>query len=220
MHGSQTFFTENHLNYEAFPYKVAFPEQFKFVVFLDNQPYYYPCTQELFARIIDKKGAEPLAIEYMKVWQRIKSLVTSVIESPYRKNFLLSLLKIKFRHKIASYVLLPSRLKKRFLQIFTMVNEIDRPLSQIKEAQSSRMAGILTLSLTSLDRLTIDIRLLQLKRLISVASYPELWTEDRPSIPGRERLISMMGHEPGTLNLAWMQITLCTCGRSCREAAL
>jgi hypothetical protein len=218
------FFTENHLDYEAFPYKVASPEQLKFVVFLDNQPYYYPCTQELFTRIIDKKGAEPLAIEYMKVWQRIEPLITSVIDSPYRRNFLLSLLKIKFRHETASYVLLPSRLEKRLLQIFTRVSEIDRPLSQMKEAQSSRMAGILsseafkeafndpsglaTSSLTSLDRLAIDIRLLQLKRLMSLSSHPELWTEDRPSIPDKERLISMMGHEPAGTGWQWLVNTI------------
>ncbi|MDA8161923.1 MAG: hypothetical protein M0022_03320, partial [Desulfobacteraceae bacterium] len=216
------FFTENHLAYEAFPYKVASPEQLKFIIFLDDQPYYYPCTQEMFEKIIDKKGADLLAIEYMKVWGRIEPLVTSVIESPYRKKFLLSLLEIKFRHETASLVLLPSRLEKRLLQIFTRVSEIDRPLSQAKEAQNSRMAAIvksqnfkdalndlrgLGASSGSLDKLAIDIRLLQLKRLIALSGRPELWV-DEPGDISKEKLLSMMERELDGTGWGWLENTI------------
>ncbi|UKL13253.1 ARMT1-like domain-containing protein [Dissulfurimicrobium hydrothermale] len=218
------FFTENHLAYEAFPHKVASPEQLKFVVFLDKQPYYYPCTQELFEKIVDKKGAETLALEYLKVWERLEPLVTSVIESPYRRDFLLSLLKIKFRHETASYVLLPSRLEKRLLQIFTRVSEIDRPLSKMKEAQNSRMAAILrseafhealndpagieASSLASLDKLAVDIRLLQLKRLISLSSHSELWANGAPSALKKDGLLSMMRYKPAGTGWQWLVDTI------------
>ena len=216
------FFTENHLAYEAFPYKVASPEQLKFIIFLDGQPYYYPCTQELFEKIINKKGADLLALEYMKAWERIEPLVASVIESPYRKKFLLSLLKIKFRHETASFVLLPSRLEKRLLQIFTRVSEIDRPLSQTKEAQNGRMARVLksqafkdalndlsglSTSSGSLDSLAIDIRLLQLKRLIALSGHPEMWIDEPGNLHKDEPLPMSEQGLKGT-GWSWLESTI------------
>ena len=44
------FFTENHLAYETFPDVVASPEQLKFIVHLEDEQIYYPCSDELFSR--------------------------------------------------------------------------------------------------------------------------------------------------------------------------
>ena len=53
------FFTENHLAYETFPDAVASPEQLKFIVHLDEGEIYYPCSDELFAAIIEKRADTP-----------------------------------------------------------------------------------------------------------------------------------------------------------------
>lgn len=50
------FFTENHLAFEAFPDVVASPEQLNFIVHMEGESLYYPCSDELFTAIIEKKS--------------------------------------------------------------------------------------------------------------------------------------------------------------------
>ena len=61
------FYMENHLAYEAFPDEVASPEQLKFIVWLEDEPYFYPCTDDIFHSIINKTAGEALVMRYMKV---------------------------------------------------------------------------------------------------------------------------------------------------------
>jgi len=186
------FYTENHLAYEVFPQEVASPEQLRFIVFLGDAPYYYPCSREVFTTIIEKATGADLTMDYVKIWQRLEPLVRSVVSSDYRRRFLLSLLKTKFRHETASLVMLPSRLEKRLLQIFTRVSEIDRPLARTKEAQNRRVHDLLRsrdfldafndpggMELrreTPLDELALEIKFEQLRRLISLSARPSLWS--------------------------------------------
>ncbi len=186
------FYMENHLAYEAFPDEVASPEQLKFMVWLEDEPYFYPCTDDIFHSIINKTAGQDLVMRYMKVWEKIEPLVKSLVEDSYRRKYLLAMLRIKFRRESAPLVMLPTRLEKRLLQIFVRVSEISRPLAREKEAMNRRAAEILGSDafrtafndLEGLDReagadiekLNIEIIFLQLKRLLCLTCHPELWT--------------------------------------------
>ncbi|RUM35707.1 MAG: hypothetical protein DSY57_06650, partial [Desulfobulbus sp.] len=61
------FYTENHLAYEAFPDKVASPEQLNFIVHMDGEKNYYPCSDELFTAIIEKRGDTLLSAAYDEI---------------------------------------------------------------------------------------------------------------------------------------------------------
>jgi hypothetical protein len=189
------FYTENHLAYELFPNEVASPEQLRFMVLLDKEPYYYPCSDKIFKNIIEKKGGDLLTFAYIKVWERVEPLIRSVVKDAYKQKFLLSLLGMKFRRETASIVLLPSRLEKRLLQIFIRVSEIDRPLAKVKETKNRRICELLKsqdfkdafndpdgLELrkdTTLDEVNLGIHLLQFRRLMALSGYPELWTSEK-----------------------------------------
>ena len=221
------FYTENHLAYEAFPDEVASPEQLRFMVYMEDEPYYYPCSDEMFNAIIEKRAAEILPVEYLKVWDRIEPLVKQVVEDEYRKRFLLSLLHIKFRHETASLVILPSRLEKRLLQIFTQVSEIHRPQSRIRETWNRRMRDLLNSQVfkqalndpegvdlnedTPLDEVNFNIQLLKLKRLIALTNYPELWQSD--IIPSVDRLKKMMNTPVKGDGWYWLKEFLKSCVR-------
>ena len=200
------FFTENHLAYEAFPNEVASPEQLKFIVYTEDEPVYYPCSDKTFDAIINKKDPDYLILSYMKVWERIEPLVKDIIQDEYKKRFLLALLKIKFRHETASLVMLPSRVEKRLLQIFIRVSEIDRPLSRSKEKKNEKIFNLLhsdifhealnkreglemgpELSLSDID---LKINFLKLKRLMNMAFFvDEILSKDEPT---RKDLESIM----------------------------
>jgi hypothetical protein len=203
------FYTENHLAYEAFPREVASPEQLRFMVYTEPGQLYYPCSDRTFNAIINKTDSDWLIMNYVKVWDKVKPLVTSVIEDRFKREFLLNLLHIKFRHDTASLVMLPSRIEKRLLHIFIRVSEIDRPLSRKKEARNRKVHELLSsraykealndrqgLDLETdspLDEIDLRINFLKLKRLFSLAFNLDkvLETEDLTT----ERLKRFMGTE-------------------------
>lgn len=191
------FYTENHLAYEAFPDMVASPEQLNFIVHMGEEPYYYPCSDELFAAIVEKRADNLLITAYLQIWVRLEQLIRDVIEDPFKQQYLLSLLSIKYQHEISSKVLLPTRLEKRLLGIFTTISEIDRPLATLRENENKRVARFLSssefkrafesregLKITedsTLNTIHLQVYLLQLKRLLLLSTVEKIWQE-QPSV--------------------------------------
>ncbi len=188
------FFTENHLAYEAFPDMVASPEQLNFMIHLDKEQLYYPCSDELFSAIIEKRADTILTSSYTKIWARIERLVKEVVTDPYKQQYLLSLLSIKYNYEISHRVHLPGRLEKRLLGIFTTISEIDRPLAAVKERENKRVVEFLDSpefqatfnSLEGLDikegtnlaDIDIQLHLLRLQRLLLFSSMRFIWRDN------------------------------------------
>ncbi len=203
------FFTENHIAYEAFPHEVASLEQLRFMVYTEPGQLYYPCSDRTFNAIINKTDSDWLIMNYVKVWEKIKPLVTSIIEDDFKREFLLHLLHIKFRHDTASLVVLPSRVEKRLLHIFVRVSEIDRPLARKKEEMNQKVSRLLnskayqeaindreglTLETDSpLDEIGLRISFLKLKRLFSLAFNMEKVMASEELT--KERLMELMSTE-------------------------
>ncbi len=180
------FYTENHLAYEAFPDKVASPEQLNFIVHMDGEKNYYPCSDELFTAIIEKRGDTLLSAAYDEIWNRIEKLVSQAVSDTYRRRYMLSLLSIKYQHEITSRVLLPTRLEKRLLGIFTTISEINRPLARVREQENMQAARFLAskefrdafvarqgLQLddhSTLNDIDLQVHLLKLQRLLLLST--------------------------------------------------
>ena len=189
------FFTENHLSFEAFPDVVASPEQLSFIVQMEGEPYYYPCSDELFTAIMEKRADLLLNSAYIRIWGRIEGLVRTVLDDPYRQQYLMNLLTIKYTHETATRVLLPSRLEKRLLRVFTNFSEIERPLGALREEQNLRVFRFLQSPLfhatinshqglaieadTTLDEINQRIHLLRLQRMLLLSTLESIWNDDR-----------------------------------------
>ncbi|MBM9536330.1 hypothetical protein [Desulfobulbus alkaliphilus] len=190
------FFTENHLAYEAYPDMVASPEQLKFMVHLDEEDMYYPCSDELFNAIMEKRADTTLTSAYIGIWTRLEKLVHEVVIDSYKQRYLLSLLTIKFNHEIAHKVQLPGRVEKRLLGIFTTISEIDRPLAVERELENKRAAAFLQsdvfdklfnspqgLDITddsTLTEIDLNLHLLKLRRLLLLSAMRPIWRQDDP----------------------------------------
>ena len=205
------FFTENHIAYEAFPHEVASLEQLRFMVYTEPGQLYYPCSDRTFNAIINRTDSDWLIMNYVKVWDRIKPLVTSIVEDDFKREFLLNLLHIKFRHDTASLVMLPSRIEKRLLHIFIRVSEIDRPLARKKEEMNQKVSRLLNseayqqaindregLSLETdspLDEIGLRISFLKLRRLFSLAfNIDKVMASEELT---KEKLMEFMATEVG-----------------------
>ena len=190
------FFTENHLAYEAYPDIVASPEQLKFIVHLEDEQIYYPCSDKLFHAIIDKRADTVLTSAYVGIWTRLEKLVKEVVTDPYKQNYLLSLLTIKFSHETSHKVQLPGRIEKRLLGIFTTISEIDRPLAIERELENKRVAaflqsenfektfnspeGLVIDTETTLTDIDLQLHLLRLKRLLLLSAMRPIWRQEEP----------------------------------------
>lgn len=200
------FYTENHLAYEAFPGYVASPEQLNFIVSLSGEQLYYPCSDDMFAAIIEKRADTVLTSAYMAVWSRIEKLVREVVEDKYKQKYLLSLLSIKFQHETTSKVLLPARLEKRLLAIFTTISEIPRPLAGCQDIENRRVADFLERpdfqkafnslqgleidDSTTLEDIDLQQHTLRLRRLLILSTVKEIWLEELP--PSMDELERVM----------------------------
>lgn len=212
------FFTENHLAYETFPDVVASPEQLKFIVHLEDEQIYYPCSDELFQAIIDKRADTVLTSAYIHIWTRIEKLVREVVVDPFKQHYLLSLLTIKYNHETMHKVQLPGRIEKRLLGIFTTISEIDRPLAAEREGENRRVADFLAseafvqaynspegLELgaeTTLTDIDLQLHQLRLKRLLLLSSMRTIWRQEQP--PEIDTIHKVMNQPLDTPEWQWL----------------
>ncbi len=212
------FFTENHLAYETFPDRVASPEQLKFIVHLEDEQIYYPCSDELFNAIIEKRADTVLTSAYIGIWTRLEKLVREVVTDPYKRQYLFSLLTIKYNHEISHKVQLPGRVEKRLLGIFTTISEIDRPLAVERELENRRAAdflqseafeqafnspeGLEITAETTLTDIDLQLHLLRLRRLLLLSSVRPIWRQDEP--PAISSLEQVMNRPLETPEWLWI----------------
>ena len=211
------FYTENHLAYEAFPEHVASPEQLNFIIYMGGEPLYFPCSDDLFAAIVEKRADNMLTTAYSKIWRRLERLVREVVKDEFKRTYLLSLLSIKYQHETSSKVLLPSRLEKRLLAIFTTISEISRPFGGLKETENRRVSAFLERSDfvkafnslhgleinddTTLDDVDLQQHVLRLRRLLVLSTVQEIWQEETP--PPMDELERVMNVPINTGGWQW-----------------
>ncbi|MGD8955674.1 MAG: ARMT1-like domain-containing protein [Desulfobacterales bacterium] len=189
------FFIENHIDHYAYPELAASPEQVRFMVFTEGDERYYPCSSRMFDAIMSRKKSRFMTAKYRKVLERIMALVRGKIEDPRDRQFLKSLIKIKYDREIMDQILIPSRLEKRLLMIFLHRTQIEDPWFEDKARRNRRVQHALTttafqnamnrvepISCEQVPSTLAGIRefadFLELKRLIALASSTALWETD------------------------------------------
>lgn len=193
-----SFLDENHLNYSTSPDLVASPAQLKFMVFLEPDQNYFPCSQKLFDEIMARVKSPFLGELYSEVWSRISNLVETKIEDEVQREFLIDLLNIKYQHETNNYNVIPSRLEKRLFKLFMVTTQIEDPLLHEKaecNRRAHRICGsqdfiravnrftdpCISTDLANHDSLEDTRRTLdsaKLRRLFQASVQKSLWEED------------------------------------------
>jgi hypothetical protein len=193
------FFTENHLDFETRPDKVASPEQVRFMVHLPENALYYPISAELFEAIARRQAKVYLQPRYQEVWSLVERVVRDHISDKRKRAFLIELLRLKYEHDIHDAIIIPSRLKKRLFGIFIDKSKVDMPYFQVKAQMNRKVRELLSapafwhvfnwideqtiLSFESLEDLKGEAARLQLQRLLKLCVARELWSDD-PEVAG------------------------------------
>jgi uncharacterized protein with ATP-grasp and redox domains len=199
------FFLENHIDPFAYPAKVSSLEQIEFMVYPENNERFYPCSDKMFDAIMSRKYPIFLKGEYKRVYDKIIQLVDYFIDSDYDRQFLKSLIKIKYEHEIETGLLIPSRLEKRLYKIFLSRTHIENPYSDEKRRENSRVKKLLASgtfkkalnqingSIEGMDDLSLDelrkrIKEIEFQRLLSLLSAPDLWRCKNFKVPSLSRI--------------------------------
>ena len=185
------FYIENHLDHFAYPEQVASLEQTQFMVHLEEDQRYHPCSDQMFNAIINRNQSEFIQREYQKVLERTLKLVDDKIEDSKEKRYLETLIKTKYRHDTRDEMMIPSRLQKRLTQIFMNRTQIEDPSFFEKTERNQRAAQALTSKAyqsamnhlaenprnqpKTLSELKMMAEHLELKRLFSLTGEPSLW---------------------------------------------
>jgi Damage-control phosphatase ARMT1-like domain len=173
------FFIENHLDHPAYPDQVATPEQIRFMVYLEGDERYYPCSDRMFEAIMNKNDSALLQEKYLDGLRRVLYLVESQIEEKKQRDYLKSLVEIKFKHETRDEIMIPSRVEKRLLRIFLNRTQIEDPSMAEKATRNQRVAKALASkafhqAITRLEDEDMPRRPASLKEIREMANYLEL----------------------------------------------
>ncbi len=111
------FMTENDIEYFANPLENASPEQMRFMVDLDEDQVFAPCSDEMLKKLLSSQRSKEIKEEYRLLWKRMLRLIPRIVHNDYSRKKIITLCKHKFKKAYRSPFLIPSRLNKRMLTI-------------------------------------------------------------------------------------------------------
>lgn len=189
-----TFVLENHLDYYAYPGEVATPEQLEFMVCLEPQERYYPCSEATFREVMGRTPSDVLKNRYREALNHVLAIVDETIDEPKERTYLTTLIETKFAHETRDEIMIPSRLEKRLLRIFLNRTHIADPFHEVKTTRNRRATAFLEseafedafqtiesdeiLPATAMDQVRRNLNHIAAKRLLALLTAPELWLND------------------------------------------
>ena len=217
------FLTENNLSYLLNPTLVATPEQLRFMVALEENQTYLPCSDAMFKLLLDDDFPAELKASYRNVWTFVETLVRESPVESYTREKVLAFLRHRFRIAEDEHILIPARLHKRLLSVVLSECGNPDPYSQIRrEADQAaadyladekvrRVVQRLPLDLAqgkALSDLRWSLDKLELLRLLKMSTWRRIWEGPAPEeeelaadfaapTPESAALKDMLGPGPG-----------------------
>ncbi len=203
-----SFFLKNHIDPFAYPTKVGSIEQVEFMVYPEYDERYYPCSDKMFNAIMSRKYPDFLKKHYQHVFEKAISMVDELIDDEYDKQYLKTLIEIKYDDEIRTGLLIPSRLEKRLYKIFLTRTHIENPYSDLKRTANKKIKKFLSSetfkkALNHIDEALVPIknftlfelrekiREIEFQRLLTLVTQKNLWTNRNPKIPPLAKIKKM-----------------------------
>jgi uncharacterized protein with ATP-grasp and redox domains len=202
------FYIENHLDPFAYPGQVASPEQIRFMVYLEEDQRYYPCSDQMYNAILNKNRSGFIQEEYRRALDKVLALITEKIEDPKERQYLETLIRIKYHHETRDEMMIPSRLEKRLTQIFINRTQIEDPNIFEKTGRNRQAARVLesaafqqalnhwdVLGTNNQPRTLAEVKALteqlELRRLLTMTGESAMWLSSPPRPYTREDFLEI-----------------------------
>ncbi len=187
------FMTANHLEHFIDPVKNASAEQLRFMVALDDDQVFAPCSDWQFRRLVTPGRVEELTVEYARIWKLLTRLVCTHVTEKYRRRLILGLCRHKFRQALDATILIPWRLLKGMITIFLAHSGLDDPYLNRKTLLISRGLNYVEsdfftnvmeacpyppLDCECLADMRFELDMIELERLLRLSTLPDAWSKD------------------------------------------
>ncbi|MBQ7739069.1 MAG: hypothetical protein IJT59_05405 [Desulfovibrionaceae bacterium] len=187
---------DNNLDYNLNPHLVASHEQLAFIVHLEENQIYLPCSDKTFF-LLDNKSNPDLRRQYNRAWRIVVRLIRQSIDDATLRRRLLKFCSYRYRQYTSHQTLLPSRLVKRMTDLFLKhafnphedpwgtrkhlavqkhVDLINSP--EIKEALDHIDPAILSQSMADIRQ---KLNQLEMIRLFCCTLMARVWEDNPPS---------------------------------------
>lgn len=186
------FLTENELEHSIAPRENASPEQLRFMVFLDENQVFAPCSDRMLRLLLHLDLHSELRAEYDWRWKKVAGLVEEFVPDAYTRERILTLCRHKFRMVEASPIIIPSRMLKRFVTIFLTQSGLTDPHRALRREYNTRAAEVLAsrtvdrllnicpedaIACHRLSDLRFDLDMIELERLMVMSTMSGFWLE-------------------------------------------
>ena len=191
------FLTENNLSYLLNPTLVVTPEQLRFMVALEENQIYLPCSDAMFSLLLDDNFPAELKSSYRNVWTFVETLARESAVESYVRERVLAFLSHRFRIAEDEHILIPARLLKRLLSVVLSECGNPDPYNKVRREADQAAANYLADSevqktLQSLPpglaegralgdlRWTLDR--IELVRLLKMSTWRRIWEGPAPDM--------------------------------------
>lgn len=183
------FMTENNLEYLLNPFLNASPEQLGFMVSMDDDQVYAPCSDEVFMALLAPQADPRLLGAYETVWRVVQRLVAQNIDSEYTRRRIETLCLHRYNLALATHILVPSRLMKRLVSIVLTQSSLQDPYRERKKLHNARVERFIkgphfekvvsvchdAARCGKIEDLRWELDLLELQRLFALSSWGAIW---------------------------------------------
>ncbi|MDO9584485.1 MAG: hypothetical protein Q7J24_15470 [Desulfomicrobium sp.] len=184
------FMTENNIEPTVNPVENAQQEQLRFMVDVDDDQVFVPCSDEMFENLLHTRLSSALRQEYREKWRLLVHLARINIKDRYTRRKIFALSRHKVRQVLHSPFLIPSRFLKQLMTIFMAMSGVHDPQREEKRLANKRALEFMTspemsqclyacpestLGCTSIRNLRWELDLLEMARLCRLSLRSEIW---------------------------------------------
>ncbi len=129
--------TDNNIAFHMNPELIATPEQLRFMVALEDDQVYLPCSDGIFRMLISPDLSAQLQGQYNRAWRIIVRLIRLTCRDKKSRQRALRFCGYRFRQSVRQGTIIPSRLVKRMTGlVFFLTDEPDPWVKRRREANA------------------------------------------------------------------------------------
>jgi uncharacterized protein with ATP-grasp and redox domains len=184
------FMTENNIEPTVNPAENAQQEQLRFMVDVDDDQVFVPCSDEMFENLLHARLSSALRQEYREKWRLLVHLARVNIKDRYTRRKIFALSRHKVRQVLHAPFLIPSRFLKQLMTIFMAMSGVHDPQRKEKREANKRALDFMNgpnmnrslyacpdsnLGCSSIKHLRWELELLEMARLCRLSLRPQIW---------------------------------------------
>ncbi len=136
------FMIENNFAYHMNQNIIASPEQIAFMVALDDNEVYIPCSDETFQMLLQPACPSKLQKQYCRVWRTILDLVRSFEPQRVERKRALAFCRYRFRQCIKNHNVTPSRVMKRMTSLLAAQTGVEDAWHELRQSANAKAFDI------------------------------------------------------------------------------